>query len=242
MAVLACNILFYGKGNSMEEFHVEPKLHPIPILGIEIPETLITALLATCILIIGAIIVRVFIIPRFKDVPNRFQLLLEMSVDGIKAYTASQVGDKNSQSLSPYMFTIALFIVCNGVLELFGIRPAMTDINSTFALSLISFILIQAYAIRRKGLWGRIKSYGKPSIIIAPFKLIVDMATPISLACRMFGNILGGLVVMELLYGIGLLRWGIPGVLSIYFTVFHTLMQTFIFITLSLTFINEACE
>ena len=58
----------------------------------------------------------------------------------------------------------------------------------------------------------------------------------------MFGNILGGMIIMELLYSVMYLKWIVPGVLSIYFTVFHTLMQAFIFITLSLTFIHEGIE
>jgi F-type H+-transporting ATPase subunit a len=72
--------------------------------------------------------------------------------------------------------------------------------------------------------------------------LMTSMAAPVSLACRLFGNILGGFIVMELLYSVLYLRFGIPAFLSIYFSLFHTLMQTFIFITLSLTFIDEVLE
>ncbi len=83
----------------------------------------------------------------------------------------------------------------------------------------------------------------RPKAIIAPFKLLSDLAVPISLACRLFGNMLGGLVVVELIYfALGAFSVGIPAVLGLYFNAFHPLIQFFIFINLSLTFIGEAVE
>ena len=76
-----------------------------------------------------------------------------------------------------------------------------------------------------------------------PLKIISDIAIPISLACRLFGNMLGGMIVMELLKGaLGGYAAGIPGVAGLYFNLFHPLIQAYIFITLSLTFIDEAME
>ena len=169
-------------------------------------------------------------------------MILEMSVDAIYSYTSSKVGKWASRTLSPYMFTVALIIVVNGVFELFGIRAAMTDINFTLALSLITFTLIQVYSIKKKGILKRLKAFTEPSVILTPINLATSLAVPVSLSCRMFGNILGGMIVMELLYSVAFLKWAVPGILAIYFTVFHTLMQAFIFITLSLAFINEGLE
>ena len=122
-------------------------------------------------------------------------------------------------------------------------RPNTSDLNSTVALSLITFVLIQYYSIKKKGIIGRLKTLSGPMPkALVPIKLITDFAVPVSLACRMFGNILGGVVVMELLYSVGFLKFIIPGALSLYFTLFHTGMQAFVFITLSLTFIEEARE
>ncbi len=140
------------------------------------------------------------------------------------------------------MFTVALIVVMNGVFELFNLRAAMTDINFTLALSLITFFLIQVYSIKKKGLLKRLKAFAEPAPFLLPINIATSLAVPISLSCRMFGNILGGMIVMELLYSVAFLRWAVPGILSIYFTVFHTLMQAFIFITLSLAFINEGLE
>ncbi|MBN2879692.1 MAG: F0F1 ATP synthase subunit A [Clostridia bacterium] len=225
------------------DFSIEPEMMEIPLFGgIEVSETLVSAVLASFLIIIFAAIVRIFFIPKFKIIPSRFQLLLEMSVDAIYSYTSSKVGQWASKTLSPYMFTVALIIIVNGIFELFGMRAAMTDINFTLALSLITFVLIQVYSIKKKGILKRLKSVFEPVFLLAPINIVTSIAVPVSLSCRMFGNILGGMIVMELLYSVAILKWAIPGVLAIYFTVFHTLMQAFIFITLSLTFINEGLE
>ena len=69
------------------------------------------------------------------------------------------------------------------------------------------------------------------------------MAVPVSLACRLFGNMLGGLIVMDLLYfAMGNYAVALPSVVGLYFNVFHPLIQAFIFVTLTLTFIGEAVE
>jgi F-type H+-transporting ATPase subunit a len=82
-----------------------------------------------------------------------------------------------------------------------------------------------------------------PTPIVFPIKIVTDLAIPVSLACRLFGNMLGGMIVMDLLYmALGNAAVGIPSILGLYFNVFHPLIQTFIFVTLSLTFINEAVE
>jgi len=225
------------------DFSIEPEMMEIPLFGgIEVSETLFSAVLASIIIIILASIVRIFFIPKFKIIPGRFQLLLEMSVDAVYSYTSSKVGQWASRTLSPYIFTVALIIIVNGIFELFGIRAAMTDINFTLALSLITFVLIQIYSIKKKGLLKRLKAFTKPVAFLTPINIATSLAVPVSLSCRMFGNILGGMIVMELLYSVAFLKWAIPGVLAIYFTVFHTLMQAFIFITLSLAFINEGLE
>lgn len=225
----------------MENLSIEPEPIGINIFGLlDVTNTLVTAYLATAILILLALIVRIFFIPRFEEKPRKLQMFLEMTVDGIQVFTDNRIGKWASKSIAPYIFTVASFIILNGLLELFGLRAAMTDINSTIALALITFMLIQVYSLRKKGLKGRLQHY-KP-YYLAPIKIVTDLSVPVSLSCRLFGNILGGMIVMELIYSIAVARWIIPAFLSIYFTLFHTLIQAFIFITLSLAFMNEALE
>lgn len=226
------------------ELSIEIKKVLLPIFGgIYVPVTLLNAFLASFIILVLALVVRIFLIPKFKDEPKGIQLVIEMAVDGVGKYTESKVGSDVSRTLAPYIFTVAVFIFISGLLEYAGMRPNTSDLNSTIALSLITFALIQFYSIKKKGIIGRLKTISGPMPkALFPIKLITDFAVPVSLACRMFGNILGGVVVMELLYSVGFLKFIIPGVLSLYFTLFHTGMQAFVFITLSLTFIEEARE
>ncbi len=225
----------------MEHISIEPESLGINLFGIlDVTDTLAVAFLASGILIVLAVIARLFLIPRFKEKPTKIQLILEMAVDGVQVFTEGRVENWASKSLAPYIFTVALFIVFNGILELFGFRAAMTDINATIALALITFGVIQVYALKKKGLKGRIQHY-KP-YPIAIIKVVTDLAVPVSLSCRLFGNILGGMVVMELIYSMMATKWIIPAFLSIYFTLFHTVLQALIFVTLSLAFVNEAIE
>ena len=141
------------------------------------------------------------------------------------------------------MFTVAVYIVCSALIELLGLHPPTTDITVTFALSLITFAMINYYGVKHNGLVGRIKLLMRPKAFMLPFKLLGDIAVPISLACRLFGNMLGGMIVMNLVYmALGHFAVGIPAVLGLYFNLFHPLIQTFIFITLSLSFIEEVLE
>ena len=131
---------------------------------------------------------------------------------------------------------------CSAV-ELIGIHAPTSDITMTFALAIMTFALINAYGIKRKGVGGRIKSLASPTPVVFVFRAISELAIPVSMACRLFGNTLGGMIVMNLIYSaLGRSAVGIPSVVGLFFNVFHPLIQAFIFITLTLTFINEAIE
>ena len=124
-----------------------------------------------------------------------------------------------------------------------GVRAPATDINFTLALALITFIYINVYGAKKRGMLGRLKSFGEPVKFIYPIKLITHIASPVSLTCRLFGNLFSGLIIMELIYyAMGYFAIAIPAVLSIYFNLFHIGMQTFVFITLTLAFMSEAME
>ena len=139
--------------------------------------------------------------------------------------------------------TLALFLVISGLLELMAVRAPGTDINFTIAIALMSFLLINMMALWEKGFLGRIKHYLKPNAIIGFFRLLSDLVMPVSLACRMFGNLLSGLVIMELVYfAMGNFAVGIPAALSVFFNLFHVLMQAYVFIMLTYSFVHEATE
>lgn len=214
----------------------------VDVFGLSVSSTVVTSVLVSVVLIVAAALIRIFLIPRFSEKPRGLQLILETAVGAMNDLTKEKYGHENS-GLASYFFAMAALMVGSIIVELFGLRPATTDLSMTFSYAVITFILINVFGIYKKGLKGRAAAYIKPNAIIAPFKLISDIAVPISLACRLFGNMLGGMIVVELLYyAMGAFSVGVPALLGLYFNAFHPLIQFFIFINLSLTFIGEAVE
>lgn len=233
--------LIFGKPEA-EELSVEIASARFDLFGLSISTTMVTVWVLTVILVAAAILLRILVVPRMKDIPHGVQNMLELSVDGIQSYVGSKVHFR-PEGLSSYIFTIAVFMVACACVELLGLRAPTSDITMTIAMALITFALINYYGIKQKGVKGRIKSLAMPTPVVLPLRVLSDCAIPISMACRLFGNMLGGMVVMELLYfALGNAAVGIPSVAGLYFNVFHPLIQAFIFVTLTLTFIGEATE
>lgn len=235
--------LVFGQPQT-EEFTVSlfPERSKLHIGNYYFSETAVTSWVVMAALVVLALMIRIFVIPRMKRNPKGVQNILELMVDSVKKYTNSRT-EHLGEGLSAYIFSIAALMIACAVAELFGVRAPTADITMTLALALGTFVLINFYGIRRKGIGGRLKSLAEPTPAVFILRVISDLAIPVSLACRLFGNMLGGMIVMDLLYSaLGSSAVGIPSVLGLYFNVFHPLIQAFIFVTLSLTFINEATE
>lgn len=215
----------------------------IPIFGgIPISSSVFVTLLITIVLTIFSLIVYYKLLPKFKDVPSGFQSVLEMFVEWIYKFSEERLHGRGA-GIAPYIGTLALYLGLANAIELIGLRPPTTNLSVTFAMAIISFILINYYAVSEKGIKGRIKDLCTPHWSMLPVNIMTKLAEPVSLAFRLYGNILGGLVVMELVYkSMKYFAVGIPAVLSIYFNIFDSLIQTYIFITLTLAFIQEAIE
>jgi F-type H+-transporting ATPase subunit a len=230
----------FGLGE--REFRVQISPARMDILGFSVSTTVYVSWIVIAFLAVGAVLIRVFVIPRFRETPRGLQLVLETAVSAINDLTKEKYGQHN-EGLASYFFALAALFLGSAIVELFGFRPPTTDLSMTLSYALVTFVLINVYGIYKKGVAGRLKSFVHPKAIIAPFKVLSDIAIPISLACRLFGNMLGGMVVVELVYyAMGAFSVGIPAVLGLYFNAFHPLIQFFIFINLSLTFIGEAVE
>ena len=229
-------------GNASSQFKVAISPTRMDIFGFSVSSSVVVAWIVIAALVLFAVLVRIFAIPRFQEKPRGLQLVLETAVEAISNLTKDKFGHEND-GLASYFFALAALFVGSAIVELFGIRPPTTDLTMTFSYALVTFVLINVYGVRKKGVKGRLKTLTKPNAVIAPFKLLSDIAVPISLACRLFGNMLGGMIVVELVYfALGAFSVGIPAVLGLYFNAFHPLIQFFIFINLSLTFIGEAVE
>ena len=209
-----------------EGLHVEIAASRVELLGFSVSSTVITTWIAMGGILLGALAIRLFLIPRMKDQPRGLQNVLEIAVESVSKYTDEKSGHLG-ENLAAYIFSVATLMIGCAVIELFGVRAPTADITMTFA----------------KGVGGRIKSLADPTPVVLPLRMISDIAVPVSLACRLFGNMLGGMIVMDLLYSaMGNLAVGVPSLVGLYFNAFHPLIQAYIFVTLTLTFINEAVE
>jgi len=238
-------IIFGPEPTATLEFSLMPER--AQVFGFSISYTTIYTWIAMAVLIIGALIIRLTVFKKPKDTPgdkapSGAQNVVELIVESVGNYTNAQAHG-TGEFLCSYILTIGALLVMSAFLELFRLRPPTSDITMTFSLALMTFLLINVYGIKKKGVFGRIKSLASPTPLVFPFRIISDMAIPVSMACRLFGNMLGGMIVIDLLYmALGSNAVGIPSVLGLYFNAFHPLIQTFIFVTLTLTFINEAIE
>jgi len=210
----------------------------VSVFGLQISETIIIAWIVMAVLIILALLFRVFTLKKFRPVPKGLQNVIEIIVEFFEKFTKSKLG-RRYPAVAPYIFTVATMIVATCAAEMLGFRPPATDINFTFAIALMSFMLINIFGLYYTGFFGRILWFFKPIPFMLPVNLVTHVIIPVSLAFRLFGNMFAGLIVMDLLYGVIYLSIGLPAFLAIYFNLFHVGIQTYIFITLTLTFAEE---
>ena len=173
--------------------------------------------------------------------PSMFVNILELMVEKIDDMVRGGMGEKG-MGFANYIGTLFAFILVCNLSGLMGLRPPTADYGTTFALALITFFLIHITGFRYQK-FGHITSILKP-LPLAPVNIIGEIATPISMSLRLFGNILSGTVLMGLIYGLlpKVLLWFWPGALHIYFDVFSGCIQTYVFCMLTMVFISNNFE
>ena len=148
-----------------------------------------------------------------------------------------------------------MFLALAYIAGLFGLRPPTADGNTTMGLAIMTFVMIHFFGAKAKGPLTYAKGFLEPFAALLPLNIMGELATPISLSFRLFGNIVGGLIIMNLLYGalgglstklmgisIPIFQVGIPAILHIYFDLFAEILQSFIFTMLTMVFISIATE
>lgn len=215
-------------------------------------------------IISGVLILIAFIINRMlknpKKVPEGLQNVVEFLVESLDNFAVSTMGPSGKRFGSFYGSMIIFLLVCNisglfigpyigpanadGTRALLDfMRPPTADFTVTFALAMITFLMIHGYAIKEHSLGHWLKGLTEPMWPMTPLNVIGELATPISLSFRLFGNILGGTIIMGLYYN---LPWytliGIPVALHGYFDIFAGLLQAFIFVMLSMTFVASSID
>ncbi|NMB26172.1 MAG: F0F1 ATP synthase subunit A, partial [Firmicutes bacterium] len=165
--------------------------------------------------------------------------VVELLVDGLYTFIGDIMGPKGRQFI-PYMATLLIFLVCANLIGLLGFRPPTADLNTTLGFATISFLLIQGTGLRTKGLLRFIKGLFEPFVFMFPLNVISEISTPFSMAFRLFGNILGGMIIMALLYAFAPVI--VPVIPHVYFDLFSGIIQAFIFTMLTMVFVSMAID
>lgn len=222
--------------NLLEELNCET-VFTIPVLGgMEVAEsTVITWVIMAFIVLLSIWLTRDL---KVNQISKR-QAVAEFMVTWLQNFVRGMIGEEAKEYV-PYLVSVLIYIALSNVIGLFGLKPPTKDLNVTVALSLMSIILIEASGIRKKGVKKWFKSFAEPVAVIAPINVLEIFIRPLSLCMRLFGNVLGAFVIMELIKQI--LPVGLPLPFSFYFDIFDGLIQAYVFVFLTSLFIKEAVE
>ena len=211
----------------------------IPLIGgyeLQIAESVvITWVIMAVILLLSIFLTRNL---KVNNISKR-QLVAETIVTKLDSFVTGMVGEEG-KAYVPYLATVLVFIGISNIIGLFGLKPPTKDMNVTAALAIMSIILIEYAGIHKKGVGGWVKSFAQPIAIVTPINILEVFIKPLSLCMRLFGNVLGAFVIMELLKL--LVPVALPVPFSFYFDIFDGLIQGYVFVFLTSLFIKEAME
>jgi F-type H+-transporting ATPase subunit a len=195
---------------------------------------------------------------------SKRQAVAELIVEQANKFVIENMGEK-FRYMIPFVAALFATSVVSNLISLIGLRSPTADLSVEAAWAVVVFIMITAQKIKTGGVGGYLKGFTTPIAIMTPFNILSELATPVSMACRHFGNILSGMVINALIYGalavassallgrlpgiigdvlsqIPILDVGIPAITSVYFDWFSGVMQAFIFCMLTVMYIANAAE
>ena len=201
---------------------------------------MISALVVTAILLLAAVLIRVLAIPRFQLQPGRLQLALEELV-GLFDGMAKGNSPHRNRFMGAYIFSAGAYIFVGTLFELLGLQavtvhghpitlPApLSDVNAAIAMGTLSYLVIAS---------GGVVEHGPKGILRA----LKEFSLPISMSFRLFGALLSGLLVTELVYYYVSLSFVLPVVVGVLFTLLHALIQTYVLTMLVALYYGEVSE
>ena len=196
---------------------------------------------------------------------SKRQAVAEMLVEQAQKFVRNNTGGTKFDNLIPFVAALFTTSVVSNLISLTGLRSPTADLSTEAAWAVVVFIMITSNKIKAGGILGYLKGFTTPIPVMTPFNVLSELATPVSMACRHFGNILSGVVINGLIYAAlavatsALLGWlpgalgqvlgsipfldvGVPAILSVYFDWFSGFMQAFIFSMLTIMYIANAAE
>lgn len=206
----------------------------------DVNPALIAAMTVSCVLLIAAALIRLFVVPRFKEVPGKFQMILETIVGMLDGMAGVGKADKPS-FIGGYVFAAGVYIFSSTLFELFGIQAVTTaghsvalpaplsDVNAAIAMGCLSYLVIFFGGLIHAG--GR-----------GAGAALKEFSLPISMSFRLFGALLSGLLVTELVYHYVKLSFVLPVVVGVLFTLLHALVQSYVLTMLVGMYYHEVTE
>ena len=234
----------------------------LPILGeLQISETIVVSWIV--MLLITGLCIWLTHDLKVENISKR-QAVAELLVEKANHFVIGNMGEK-FRYLIPFVSALFVTSVVSNLISLIGLRSPTADLSTEAAWAVVVFIMITSQKIKTNGFGGYLKGFTTPIAVMTPFNILSELATPVSMACRHFGNILSGVVINALLYSalavassallglipgivgdvlakIPILDVGVPAVLSVYFDWFSGVMQAFIFYMLTVMYIANAAE
>ncbi len=185
-----------------------------------------------------------------KNISKR-QVLAEWAVKAVYDLVEDSMG-KGSRKYAPYIGSLFTFSILGSLISLLGLRSVTADFSVVLTWAVITFIWVESTKIRTNGFWGFLKGFASPVPLMLPLNVLSEAFLPVSLSVRHFGNIASGAIISSLVYyaltaitksiGVAFMTIGIPAVLSLYFDLFSSFMQAFIFVMLTMVNVSSAAE
>lgn len=175
-----------------------PKIYfTIPLFGgIGITQTTVSSFVVMLLLCLAAVVLG----SNLQKRPSRRQVLVEKGVTMLYDMVESTMGKHNSY-WTPYIGALFLSSICGSFIGMTGIfRSSTADLSTTVTWALMTSFICWGCSIKRNGVGGWLKGFTEPIVVMTPMNLVSEIAQPISMAFRHFGNIAGGSVLTSLVY------------------------------------------
>lgn len=169
--------------------------------------------------------------------PGKLQAVAEMFYETVEKLVSGNIG-KDGAVFIPFIGTLMIYILLLNYVGLVGIAPPTDNLNITGAFAVVVILIVHGNAIRKNGILGYLKGYASHGIAMVPLNLMERVIFPVSLALRLFGNMLAAAIVLELVYeGLSHITWaaqiGLPIIAHGFFDVFDGTIQMIVFVMLT---------
>lgn len=223
--------------------------------------TITETVLSSFIVMVALILLSWRLGRNLKKRPGRTQVLTEKAVTMLYNMVRDTMGEHNLK-FAPYIGALFCSSLLGTLISMLGFfRSATADISTTITWALVTSVLVWYHNIKNNGFFGWLKGFTEPIVVMTPMNIVSEIAQPISMAFRHFGNVAGGSVLTMLIYNalaavsaivlgwipnaflssIPIFQVGIPAVLSIYFDLFSGFIQALVFSMLTMVYVGAAC-